>query len=231
MEKASPKNGRLQALAAKAKKPKPVRSQPDWWLLIAVLLLLAIGIIMVFSASQYFAQYEPYNNTYYFLKSQLFNALVGAVMMILAYKVDYRLFNRLSYAAFAVLLVLLLFMVVSNQIATVGGAQRWLTVFGFTFQPSELAKVIMPMALARWAMINQDKLGDFTHGFLPAMGIIAVVAGLIFLEKDLSSAVVVAVTGVIVIYCAGARLRHFLLMGGAGVAVVIYLLCLLIHPD
>ena len=149
---------------ARSSRARGTQGQPDWWLLVAVLLLLSVGIIMVFSSSQYFAQYEPYNDTYYFLKSQLKNAAVGAVAMLLAYKVNYRLFNRVSYAAFAVLLVLLLFMVVSTQIETIGGAQRWLTVFGFTFQPSELAKIIMPMALARWATVNQNKLADFRHG-------------------------------------------------------------------
>ena len=208
---------RSDAKTARARSPQ---GQPDWWLLVSVLLLLAVGIIMVFSSSQYFAQYEPYNDTYYFLKSQLKNAAVGAVAMFLAYKVNYRLFNRASYAAFVVLLVLLLFMVVSTRIETIGGAQRWLTVFGFSFQPSELAKIIMPMALARWATANQNKLSDFKQGFLPAMSVIALVAGLIFLERDLSSAVVVAVTGVIVIFCAGARFAHFLLVGAAGVAAV-----------
>ncbi len=218
----------MTTLAARLKKRKHgsdrprVRSQaqPDWWLLIAVLLLLAIGIIMVFSSSQYFAQYEPYNDTYYFLKLQLLNAAVGAAAMVIAYRVNYRAYNRFSYLAFVLLLVLLLFMVVSTQIATVGGAQRWLTVMGFTFQPSELAKIIMPMALARWATVNQSRMADFKNGFLPAMGIIALVSGLIFLERDLSSAVVVAVTGVIIIFCAGARLSHFLVVGAAGVAAV-----------
>lgn len=210
----------MTTLAAKLKERRRNAGQPDWWLLISVLLLLAVGIIMVFSASQYFAQYAPYNDAYYFLKSQLFNALIGTVAMFVAYKVDYRLFNRVSYIAFAALLVLLLFMVVSTQIETIGGAQRWLSILGFSFQPSELAKVILPMALARWVTVNQDKLGDFVHGFLPGLGIVVLVAGLIFLEKDLSSAVVVAMAGVIILFCAGARIRHFLLVAGAGVAAV-----------
>ena len=211
----------MTSIAARFKNRERSQAQPDWWLLIAVLVLLAIGIIMVFSSSQYFAQYEPYNDTYALLKSQLLNAAVGAVAMFAAYKINYRLYNRVSYLAFALLLVLLLFMAISTQLETIGGAQRWLTVMGFSFQPSELAKIIMPMALARWATINQSKLADFKRGFLPAMGIIVLVAGLIYLEQDLSSAVVVAVTGVIIIFCAGARFVHFLLVAGAGVAAVV----------
>ena len=63
---------------------KKRKSQPDWLLLVSALLLTAIGIIMVFSSSQYFAQYYPYYDTFYFLKRQLRNMLVGLVFMLLA---------------------------------------------------------------------------------------------------------------------------------------------------
>jgi len=193
------------------------RRKPDWLLLAAMLLLLSIGIIMVYSSSQYFASYEPYNDTYYFLKSQIENALVGAVIMLIAFKMDFRFYSRLAYPALLVLLSVLIFMVVSTQIEVVGGAQRWLTVGGFTFQPSELAKIILPMALAKWISDHRSDITDFKTGFLPGFGLIALVAGLILLQTDLSSSAVVAGAGVIVLFCAGVRWYYVAGLFGLGV--------------
>ena len=94
--------------------------RPDWWLLVAVLVLTAIGIIMVFSASQYFAAYEPYNDAYKFLKDQLFNAAVGLVILIIAYQVKIKFYKKITYPVFIALLGVLVFMVLSTNIATIG---------------------------------------------------------------------------------------------------------------
>lgn len=195
------------------------RGQPDWWLLIAMLILLSIGVIMVFSSSQYEAQAEG-GDAYYFLKTQLFNALVGAVGLFLAFTVNHHVYRRLAYVVFLGLTVVLLFMAVSTNVATIGGAQRWLEVFGKSLQPSELAKIALPLALARWSTANREKLPYFKAGFLPAMGLIVLTAGLIFAQRSLSVAVVVAAAGVILIFCAGARFAHLLLVAGAGVAAI-----------
>lgn len=204
---------------------KKVKASPDWWLLLATLLLIAIGVIMVFSSSQYFAQYKPYNDVYYFLKKQMTNAAVGGVALLFAYKVNYHLFRKLSYTAFLVVLGLLVFMVASQNIDTIGGAQRWLTIAGQNFQPSELAKIALPMVMAKWCTDNLGQIRSFKHGFVPAVLLTGLTAGLILAQKDLSSSLVVAMAGVIILFCAGARFTHFLSLIGVGltgVAAAIY---------
>ncbi|MBS1348707.1 MAG: FtsW/RodA/SpoVE family cell cycle protein, partial [Firmicutes bacterium] len=99
---------------------KRTRLRPDWWLLVAVIILTAIGIIMVFSASQYFAAYEPYNDAYKFLKDQLFNAFIGLIVLIVAFQVKIKFYKKLTYPVFIGLLGVLVFMVVSTNIATIG---------------------------------------------------------------------------------------------------------------
>lgn len=79
---------------------KRTRLRPDWWLLVAVIALTAFGIIMVFSASQYFAAYEPYNDAYKFLKDQLFNAFVGLVVLIVAFQVKIKFYKKITYPVF-----------------------------------------------------------------------------------------------------------------------------------
>ncbi len=195
--------------------------RPDLVLLICTLLLVFIGVIMVFSSSQYFARYEPYNDTYYFLKAQVRYALVGLVLMLIASRVNLRLYRQVSSPVYLVVLALLVFMVASTKIETIGGAQRWLEVGGFSFQPSELAKIALPMVLARWIADHRDRVEEFKLGYLPTIGLTVVTAGLILLQKDLSSAVVVAAAGVIVMFCGGVRISHLVatfLVGVAGVA-------------
>lgn len=202
--------------------------KPDWLLLVCTLLLLSIGVIMVFSSSQYFARYEPYNDTYYFLKAQLKFAAIGLVLMILAYKLNLRVYRKLTYPAATVVLGLLIFMVVSTQIETIGGAQRWLEIGGFSFQPSELAKIALPMVMAKWISDHRDQMRDFKRGFLPTIGITFLTAGLILLEKHLSSAIVVGVTGVVIMFCGGVRLLY--LAGTAGIGLVGVVGAILIEP-
>ena len=195
--------------------------RPDWWLLVAVLVLTAIGIIMVFSASQYFAAYEPYNDAYKFLKDQLFNAAVGLVILIIAYQVKIKFYKKITYPVFIALLGVLVFMVLSTNIATIGGAQRWLEVLGTSIQPSELAKIILPMALAKWMTSHQNNLSSFKLGYLPAIGATALTCGLIFGQKSLSVAIVVGAAAFVMMFCAGIRPKYLLLTIGAGVAAVI----------
>lgn len=206
-------------------KEKTKRAHPDWWLLIATIVLICVGIIMVFSSSQYYAQYE-YGDSYYYLKAQLTNAAVGAVGMFLAYRMNRHLYRSISYPVYLIILGVLVFMAISSSIATIGGAQRWMEVFGRSVQPSEFAKIALPMALAKWLTMHQDNVQTLTKGFLPVVGLIGLTAGLIFLQKDLSSALVVASAGIVILLCAGARLIHFLSLCGVGVAAAVFAILL-----
>ena len=85
--------------------------------------------------------------------------------LIIAYRMNRHLYRSFSYPAIIGVLILLIFKVTSSQIESVGGAQRWLEIGGRNFQPSELAKIALPMALAKWITTNQDKIRSFRHGF------------------------------------------------------------------
>jgi len=200
---------------------KKKRLRPDWWLLIAVFLLVAIGVIMVFSSSQYFASYEPYNDSYYFLKAQIVNVTIGFVALICCFLAPIRLYKKLAYPVFLGVLGLLAFMLVYSGVETAGGAGRWLEIAGINFQPSELAKIALPLGMAKWISDHRDQIDDILKGFVVCLGAIFVVALLILLQKDLSSAVVVAVSGFIMMMCAGIKGRYLCFTVAAGVAVII----------
>ncbi len=201
--------------------------QPDWWILIASLLLLAIGIIMVFSSSQYVAV-NDYDDAFHYMRTQSLAAAIGLVFMFLAYHIDLNLVKRLTGFISFLVLGVLVFMVVSSNIASIGGAQRWMQVGAFSFQPSELCKVAVPMFLAKLLADRQNKITSFSISFVPALIAIMVPVGLIFLQQDLSTAVVVAAAGFIMMFCAG--IRAIYLFGLVGLGLGTGIVAIIIEP-
>ncbi len=200
---------------------KSAKNAPDWWLLIAVIVLTAIGVIMVFSASQYFATYAPYNDSFHFLKKHAESAVVGFFGMFIAYKIKYEWYKKLSWIVFIPVFLLLIFMAASTQIESISGAQRWLEIGGFKFQPSELSKIALPLVLAKLFCSPGIEVKSFSKGFLPAIFITGATAGLIFAQTALSSSCVVAAAGFLMMYCAGVRLRYLAGTVAVGIAGVI----------
>jgi cell division protein FtsW len=193
------------------------RRSPDWWIFVIAMILLGIGIIMVFSASQYYAQYK-FADPFHYLKQQVIAAIVGLIALFAVYRMPAKLYKNFSWPVFAVIIGFLLFMIVTHQAAKSGEAERWFSIFGFTFQPSEMAKIAMPMLLARQITRNQQKIKTFRYGFLPCLAIVGITAGLILVQNDLSSALIVAGSGFIMMYCAGVRKTY--LTGTLGLGVV-----------
>jgi cell division protein FtsW len=182
---------------------------------------------MVFSASQYFSAVD-YGDAYKYLKDQLRNVGVGLIALIVVFKLKIRLYKKLSYPSLVILLGVFVFMVASSQIATIGGAERWVEVFGQQFQPSEFAKIILPMAMARWISVNKEQIGTFKIGFAPTIAATAITSGLILAQKDLSSALVVAAAAFVMMFCAGIRPRY--LLGTVSLGLVAVAGAILLEP-
>lgn len=190
--------------------PLHKKHAPDWWLFVSVLTLVCIGVIMVFSSSQYFAQYNPYNDTYYFLKEQLKNVAIGLVVMLLAYRIDYHFYKKLIWPVAAVVGVLLLMVIFSESGEESGGAMRWLNLGFIRFQPSELAKITLVILTAKILTEHQRDIKTFKHGCLPPLLLMGISCGLIYAQNDLGTCLVVAGMIFIMMFCAGVNLRYII---------------------
>jgi cell division protein FtsW len=186
---------------------KVKQKSPDWWILFAVMALLGVGIIMVFSSSQYFAQYD-YNDPFYFLKDQAKNAGLGLIALLIAYKISYVHYKKLAWPLFGVVIILLLLVLFSGAGDAAGGAVRWLNLGGIRFQPSEICKLSMILLLAKLFSDRQKQMGSFTKGFLPGIILVIAVALLVFAQNALSTASIIAMTSIIMMYCAGVRWQY-----------------------
>ena len=175
-------------------------------LLTTVLTLVLIGVIMVYSASSVFPSAE------YRLFRHLMYVGIGLAALLMGIQVNYRqLRNAFLFRFLVVLSLTLLVAVLLPGVGVVrSGAQRWIEIGGLTFQPSELAKFALLLLLAVKLSENQEHIKSFRLGYLPYVVITLVFAGLILLERDLGTPVVLCAAAFIMLAMAGAPWRYLL---------------------
>jgi len=182
-------------------------------LAIAVFLVL-VGLLTVYSASSFLAQQQGLPD-HYFLRQQASKAMIGLVALYVLARVDYRVFASFAWPLLAVTLFALLLIVLPGTEAIApprNGARRWLEL-GVRVQPSEVAKLAMVIWVAALAAKKGERVRSLRWG-LAAFGLVyLMVAFLIMLQPDLSSAALIGLLCAIVLFAAGARIGHFILIG------------------
>jgi cell division protein FtsW len=193
------------------------RSAPDIWIILSTLLLLAIGVIMVYSASAVLAFHE-FGDSFYYLKRQLLFAVLGVVAMFFTMNVDYWVWKKYARIGLLVCFAMLIIVLIPGLGVVRGGARSWLGIGSFGIQPSEFMKIGMILFLAKLLSEHQAKITLFTKGLLPPLGIMGLAFGLIMLQPDLGTGVVLVGASLLIIYTAGARILHLSYLGMVGLA-------------
>ncbi|MFK2824910.1 stage V sporulation protein E [Bacillus sp. B190/17] len=190
---------------------------PDYFLLILIVILLTVGVTMVYSASEVWAEYK-FNDALFFAKRQLLFAVVGFIAMIMLMNVEYWTWRRFSKAALIGCFILLVLVLIPGVGMVRNGSQSWIGAGAFSIQPSEFMKLAMIIFLAGYLSENQKHMIYFKRGLLPALGLAFAAFGLIMLQPDLGTGTVMIGTCLVMIFISGARIFHFVLMGLVGVA-------------
>lgn len=183
------------------------RRHMDYTLLLTTLLLVGIGITMVYSSSAILAR-ERYDDSYFFLKRQVLNLIIGFGALYVGRIVSFSYYKRFAYPILITAVALLALVQIPGIGATAGGAARWLSVGGFHFQPSEFAKIALIIFMAYMLDKKADRLKHFGFGFLPPMLIALLLIFLVLLGKDLGNAVLMAGTVIAMMFVAGARMVY-----------------------
>ena len=204
---------KLAALEADMRLPR-VAGKFDSWLLIIVLALLCIGLVMIYSASSFVAA-RVYGDASYFFQRQFLWVVMGVIVMLVTMHVDYRQWRRFSLVGMLVILPMLVIVLKYGRSAY--GASRWLA-FGsfFSFQPSELTKLVLALYIADWLARKGNKVGTFLYGLAPFVILVGVVLGLVLLENDMGTAVIIAGFATVMFFTAGANIVQFLLAVACG---------------
>ena len=210
-----------ESLRAKENR-RPLGEAPsvDYPFLILVLLALAVGLTMLYSASFAQSEYDTgYTSSTRYLQKQAVCALIGLAAMFFFSRIPAQLWYRLAWPLYFGSIVLLLSVLVVGE--SVNGARRWINVAGIQFQPSELAKFTMILLFGRLTRQFGDRAEKFRYGVLgfglAMLGILVPLA----LEKHLSAIMLMGMVGVVMMFVAGTRAKWLLAGAGAAAAFVV----------
>ncbi|BFH12890.1 stage V sporulation protein E [Paenibacillus melissococcoides] len=194
------------------------RTAPDLWLIGSILSLLAIGIVMVYSAGAVIA-FHDYGDSFYFVKRQLLFAVLGLAAMFVTMNTDYRIWARYAKVGLLICFGLLIIVLIPGIGDVRGGARSWLGIGSFGIQPSEFMKLGMVIFLAKMLSDEQIKIDRFMTGLLPPLGVMGAAFGLIMLQPDLGTGTVMMGASLLLIFTGGAQIKHLAslaLVGAAG---------------
>ena len=198
------------------------KSRPDILLAIVIFLMSLFGIVMISSSSIVVAQ-EQHGSNYYYVGHQLISLVIGLILMIVTYFIDYRYWKKISLTLFLLTLVLLIGVFIPGIGREYGGAHRWIGLGNNVFQPSELVKVTFIIYLASWLERKGKDVSHLVFGFIPFAILMIILGFLIMSEPDLGTLSVIIITAVVTFYVAGARYTH-LAIGGVSLLVLLGIL-------
>lgn len=181
----------------------------DTALFLSVMLLLAIGVVMVYSSSSIVAL-KRYNDGYYFLKRQLLFASLGVFIMLAVSRIDYRIYQKFAYPLLGISLISLVLVLIPHVGVDIAGTRRWFRVGGFTFQPAEFMKIAMVIYMAHSLSKKGERVKAFSVGIVPHMMVLGFTLLLILMQPDFGTSMAIAAVVFIMLFTAGARLTHLL---------------------
>ncbi|HZK25282.1 MAG TPA: stage V sporulation protein E [Oscillospiraceae bacterium] len=198
------------------------KKEADFILLFTTMTLLAIGIVMVFSASYYILRER--SDPYYHLRRQVQWAALGLAGMLFFSNYDYWKLKRWTNLVLLLSFIMLVAVFIPGIGEEILGARRWIRVGVLTFQPSDLAKVALIMFAAAYLSRRDIEVQKFTEGPLPILIIMGIFFAMIMKQPDLGTGVAMAGSVMLVIFVAGMPLQQLALIGASAVPMLFYLI-------
>lgn len=180
----------------------------DWFMFGITAALALFGALMVYSASAMFSlkETESASQNSYFYK-QIGFTIGGLVAMFLVSRIDYHFFQK-AWVVYSVIGITVVLLVAVFGFPAINGARRWIRFSGASFQPSELAKLALPIFLAYYLTKKEDVVGSIRETVIPCLLGLGLLGGLVFLEKDLGTTIVLCAIFSAVYFAGGAKLLH-----------------------
>lgn len=213
----------------------------DWILLWCVIALVLIGLATLSSAGTVLSFENFGNRLYYFGHQLLYGAVAGCMALAVLSRINYRTWKKYALVAMAVTLGLLIAVFIPGISFEYGGARRWIVLFGFSLQPTEVVKLTFLLYLATWLEKRQKGIHDTQSAFWPFVTIIGVIALLVMLQPDLGTLIVILATAIATYFVAGAPWKHLAWLATGGILMVALLiqiapyrlnrLAVFLHPE
>jgi cell division protein FtsW len=187
----------------------------DWFLFAIAAGLALFGAVMVYSASAMIALKETDGASQftYFYKQFGFT-VIGLIAMYAASRIDYHFYQNKT-VVYGILAVTVVLLIAVFGFGSINGARRWIRLPGISFQPSEIAKIALPVFLAYFLTKNEKSVGELKETVLPCLAVLVFLGGLIFIEPDLGTTIVLCAIFVSIYFAAGAKILHLASVAGA----------------
>lgn len=192
-------------------------------LIIAVVLLSLFGLIMIYSASNIWSEYK-FNDPYKYLKSQGLFLIISYIALFIISKVPYIEYKKKANMIFLVCVVLLVLVLIPGVGSVRNGSRSWFGIGGFGIQPSEFTKLGLIIFTSKYLSNNSKEIRDIKKGVLPILGILLLIFGLIMLEPDFGTGVVIVMTIVVLLFTSGVKMNFFIKIGVLGLIGVVALI-------
>ncbi|MFN8544756.1 MAG: putative lipid II flippase FtsW [Candidatus Binatia bacterium] len=203
-------------------RPRPVRSLGgDPWLFVAVVALLALGVVMVFNVG-YFHGQQDFRDPYHFFRKHVVSIGVGLAACLLTSRLPTATWRRMAYPLLVGSIVSLVLVLVPGIGVVRGGARRWLHLGPLVFQPTEVAKFALVLFLAHSLAKKGPRVREFALGIVPHCLVVGVIALLCLLEPDFGTVVLSAGVLVAMLFVGGVRVLHLAALAIPALPLVVY---------
>lgn len=195
----------------------------DWILFITVIIISIFGIIMIYSASSIWAEYK-FQDAFKFVKSQTIFFIISTFLCLFLSKVPVSFWQKNANKILLGCFVLLILVLIPGIGTVRNGSRSWFGIAGFGIQPSEFAKIGLIIFVSKYLSNNQKELRSIRQGVLPILGVIFLFFGLIMLEPDFGTAMVIALTLISLIFISGVKISFFIKIGLLGMSGIVLLI-------
>ena len=195
----------------------------DKWLFFTVLILMTFGVLMIYSSSYIWAEYRFDNQFHYVIYQGAF-VIIGIVLMIVLSKIPHEIYYKSANKLLLIAFILLILVLIPGIGKVRNGSRSWFGIGGFGVQPSEFAKLSLIVFASKYLEKSNKFLKDYKRGVIPILLILLLTFGLIMLEPDFGTGMILVVSIIALLFIAGVNMKFFIYLGIIGAIGIIVLI-------
>lgn len=196
-------------------------------LFIAIIVLALFGLMMIYSASSIWAEYK-FNDSFYYFKRQLIFIVIGIFIMYVVSKIDYRIYYEKSNKILLICFILLILVLIPGIGSVRNGSRSWFGIGSLGIQPSEAAKLALIIFTSKYLSKNNKFVKSYKDGVFPILGVVFLFFGLIMLQPDLGTGMILVMSIISLLFIAGVNMKFFI--GGGIIGVIGVIILIIIAP-
>lgn len=197
----------------------------DFYLFTAIIILILFGAIMIYSASSIWANYK-FEDSFYYVKRQMIFIVLGIFLMITTSKIDYNIYYENSNKILGICIILLILVLIPGIGSIRNGSRSWFGIGSLGIQPSEAAKLGMIIFTSKYLTNSSKFLKNYKYGVFPILGVLFLLFGLIMLQPDLGTGMILVISIISLLFIAGVNMKFFIGGGIIGLIGVIILIAI-----